>query len=547
MKGLIGLLFIGFVIGAQAEDLSNAEKEAVVNKVYKKICSAMGTAEDSPVFKFDTDGTMFMAYMSRDRDGNPEITFESKAFDVCAEFGDRRDDAIALLLGHELGHHRLKHHWGDDFESTYTLEALKMEFSDVDYKSGKKFETQADERGGIYSYLAGYNTLGISEKLFRRLYEAYAIKPSGKYPTLEERIQIAAERDSVVSTYIKVFETGNYAMMVGEYGVAINCFEYIIAKEFHSREIYNNLGVVYFLKGVSLADDEDIRFLYPVEIDLESRVNSADRKGMGDNIKETFEKAKMKFEQAIAFDKNYAIGYLNLACTFSVLGEFEDAVYMGSKAMKIAKKEKMKATIANIELLNAIVAQLDPDGDKDESKAAIDKLAKDGHLLADLNKQIIEGKKLSQLEAQAVPMSWMDGSFHNGNAGKRVREKIHGLKYYSIDELSTTKMKEEKIFFTKDDYVISGMMEDSKILAVDGMNKFFVFHATMSNYTDTTALGVKLGSTQSEILEKYGMPSSVITSNRGTVLSYNRSQLIMILNDENQLESWLIWRTIDDL
>lgn len=532
---------------ALAEELTNDEKAAVVRKVYNKVYSAMGTAENQPRFKFDADGTMFMAYMSQDRDGNPEIAFEGKAFDVCAEFGPRRDDAIAILIGHEIAHHRLQHHWGDSFESSYTLEALKKEFSEADYKSGKKFETQADERGGIYCYLAGFNPLNLTDKLFRRLYDAYAIKPTGKYPTLEERIQIAHERDSIVATFIQVFETGNYAMLIGEYDVAINCFNYIISKEFHSREIYNNLGVVYFLKGVSKSDQADIRFIYPIEIDLDNRMRSQGTKGMNDNVRSIFEEAKAKFKQAVAFDENYATGYVNLASALSVLGDYEKALDNAEEALKLAKRQKLGSTEMNAELVMALVAQLDPEGDKEESVALVEKLSGKNHLLSTLNKQIIEGKKIESLGVQSVPLSWMDGSFHNGSVGKKVRERINGMKYYSIDELTKTEMREEKIMITRDAYVIAGLMSDSKILAVDGNSKFFVFHSTLDNYKDTTMLGAKLGSTQEEIIAKYGMPTSVLSSNRGTLLNYNASQLVMVLNDQNQLIQWMIWRTIDDL
>src|SRR5690606_40132336 len=116
---------------------------------------------------------------------------------------------------------------------------------------------------------------------------------------------IAKMQDSLVQNFIKVFETGNYAMAIGEYDLAIDCYQNILNNEFTSREIINNIGVAYFLKGIGLAEVDDIKYVYPVELDLESKLNSRGSKGMGDDIKKLFEESVVYFEKAIGYDKSY--------------------------------------------------------------------------------------------------------------------------------------------------------------------------------------------------------------------------------------------------
>jgi len=257
---------LSFLFVSNSWSLTIEEKAAIVENVYKKVYSAMGLAEQRPKFVYDPKQESKIAYMMKDKDGNPIIGFEDKAFEVCATFGARRDEAIAYLLGHEISHHHFGHHWGTEFSSAYSVNNLITEMKDIDKNGIKKFETQADERGGIYCYLAGYNVQGICESLLKKLYSAYGITNSPKYPSLEERIQIAVERDSIVSTYIKVFETANYAMLLEEYEIAIDGYEYVIGKGFHAKEIYNNLGVRYFQKGAHFAG-ADIKVHYHMALD----------------------------------------------------------------------------------------------------------------------------------------------------------------------------------------------------------------------------------------------------------------------------------------
>lgn len=533
------LVFFFFTLAANA--LTIEEKAKIVENVYKKVYAAMGQAQDRPKFLFDSKQASKIAYMMKDKDGKPIIGFEEKAFDVCEKFGTKRDEAIAYLLGHEISHHHLGHHWGSEFSSAYSVNNLIAELKTIDKAEIKKFETQADERGGIYCYLAGYNVQGISEDLLRNLYIAYNITNSPKYPTLEERIQLAKERDSIVSTYIKVFETANYAMLLNEYEIAIDGYEYVIGKGFHSREVYNNLGVLYFLKAVELSDKDDIKYIYPVEIDMESRLKDRGIKGFTDEVKDLFGKAQEKFEQATKFDNSYSTGYLNVACVHSILKQYEEAEFYISKAIKMAKIENKTNSIDNALLVRSIIQHQQQEGDKVEMKKTMDELIKKGNLYAKYNQLIFDGKSAKDIPFSNVPVSWIENELTANTATSTVsKEMMDNIRSYEGEFEVDIR---EEIKFTRFESIICGTKEASVIYSVnDKNNSTYVFHAAKSNYIGSSTKGMKIGSTKNQLIEAYGNPSIVMNSRQGSILLYPKHKLIFVLDEGECISTWVIVR-----
>jgi len=531
------LLVVTLLLCKGAFALTIEEKSKVVETIYNRVYAAMGIAEEKPKFLFDARQASKIAYMMKNKDGFPMIGFEEKAFDVCEKFGARRDDAIAYLIGHEISHHHFKHHWGNEFSSAYSVSSLGQEMRDIDRENIKRFEAQADERGGIFCYLAGYSTKGIAEKLLSDLYTAYGIKDGPKYPSLAERIRIAKDQDSIVSTYIKVFETANYSMLVKEYDVAVQCFEYIIGKGFHSREIYNNLGTVYFLKGLELSDEADVLYLYPVEIDLESKINRGTSKGMGDGTKVVFEKALEKFEQAIRFDKTYATGFINAASTMSVLGLYEEAFLYAKKAERFAKEQNKKSQVSNARLVQAIVAHQSPDGDKQMANKIINDLALEGHDYAIFNKTIIEGGKVTDLPQVNRPLGIeSDDVAETLSSSRPPAERIEGIK--NFDQLDVIQLEEIK--YARSEMVICGTRNESTILQVEVKNgDRIVFHATNANYKGETAKGIKLGAAEKDLFGAYALPSAMISSSQGMIYLYPKNKMMVFVDQNKVITKWV--------
>jgi tetratricopeptide (TPR) repeat protein len=534
------VLFVMLLFVQSAWAITPEEKAKIVEGVYNKVYSAMGLVEEKPKFLFDTKQAARIAYMMKNKDGYPMIGFEEKAFDVCATMGTRRDDAIAYLIGHEVSHHHLYHHWGNEFSTSFSIANLGKEIKDIDKDGVKRFETQADERGGIYCYLAGYNVSGISGKLLTDLYKAYELQDSPKYPTLQERIIIAQKQDSIVSSYIKVFEAGNYSMLLKEYDVAIQCYEFVSGiKRFPSREIHNNLGVAYFLKGIEEAGD-DISFIYPVEIDLESRIRGGGSKGMGDAAIQLFEKAKANFEKATLFDKTYSSGYLNLACAQIILNIYDEAEISLKYATKYAKSEGRKNTEDNIKLVLALMNHQNPEGDKALTESLLTELIAKGHDLAIYNKNIISGGDIASIKSKGQPIGWTDEDLASAASTQSARaqvERIEGIR--DFENLEATK---EEILYSRSNSLLCGLRDSSTIMMINAKSgEGIIFHSTKANYVGKMVKGTKVGSTERQLIEAYGLPEVIMASRQGHIYLYPKNKMMVFLNQEKCIDKWVLY------
>ncbi|MES2800048.1 MAG: hypothetical protein V4638_08525 [Bacteroidota bacterium] len=535
MKKLIPLLFLAIHFAGYS--LTTAEKAKIVENVYKRIYATLGTAEEKPKFFFDTKAAQ-MAYMMNGKDGFPMIGFEEKAFDVCATLGARRDDAIAYILGHELTHHTMKHHWGKQFASSYNVNVGKT-IRGIDNESIIRFEAQADERGGILCFLAGYKSAGITDKLLPALYTAYAFQENPKYPSIAERIAISQQQDSIVQTYVKVFEAANFAMIMKEYPVAVSGYEFLIGKGFHSREIYNNLGVLYYLQASEMAGEKEMKFIYPVEIDLQSCINRGGTKGFGADAQLLFEQAIEKFDQAYRFDNTYSTALLNKGCVFSVLGNYDEARVALNNADILAKKEGLLSVRNNTKLARSIVEMLDPEGDKLLGKNYIDELLALNHDYAIINKQIIDGKDWSEI-AFTKPLGWTgDNEAAAGSTARQPREIVDGITDYS----NATATLVQAIQFSKsrlDAYT----RDASVIYVVPFKQEDLIFHATSDNYTGKSAKGMQIGSTDKELIDAYGTPTVILSSRQGWIYNYPNNKMMVFISADKKIEKWVVYSTL---
>lgn len=531
MKKLILLFFVA--LNFVGYSLTTAEKSKIVEDIYKKVYSKLGTAEERPKFLFDTKSGQ-MAYMMNGKDGFPMIGFEEKAFDVCATFGNRRDDAIAYIIAHEITHHTMKHHWGKQFSSSYNVNVGKT-IRGIDSEQVIRFEAQADERGGILCYLAGYKAEGMIDKLLPALYKAYEFTENPKYPTIQERIDICHQQDSIVQTYVKIFEAANISMMLKEYDLAISGYEFLIGKGFHSREVYNNLGVMYYLKASGFAEEKDIRFIYPVEIDLNSCITRGGSKGLQTDAIKFFELALEKFNQAYLFDNSYSTSLLNKGCIYAILGQLDEARVALNNADILAKKEGLQSVRNNVKLVKALIEFKDEAGDKTLASTYMTELIGLKHDYAILNQKIIDGADWAELPFTR-PLGWAgDDEAASGSTARPPREYIDGI----TDFANASAKMQQTIQFAKD-RMDAYIRDESVILVVPFKENDMIFHVTSYNYKGASAKGIKIGSTEQELLTAYGAPTVIFPSRQGWIYNYPNNKIMVFLNGEKTVEKWVV-------
>ena len=308
----------GDMLFLKEEKYQNTYQYQVANQVFEALVEARGDFRmQKPTFKMAKSERSVA--IAKPRKG--EIMLEMKAYEVCTSFGEDSLNAIAALLSHELIHYYEKHqfskHFAAENEGTSTGTKLKQ------LNERLKLETQSDYLGGFLAYSAGYQTLDIMPQFLDKVYKSYRLRDTLRgYPPLQERKDLATNALEKLQSFIHIFETANYLTALQQYEQAKLYFDYIL-KDYQSREIYNNVGVVAAQVGMQFVDAQLLKYGLPLELDVETRLSSGFR---GSKEKETaqkvLEEALDYFEKASKLDENISHCFIEYGMHASAFKQF---------------------------------------------------------------------------------------------------------------------------------------------------------------------------------------------------------------------------------
>jgi len=452
---------------------------------------------------------------------------------VCAKQAAPRS-CYAFLLGHELGH------------VSQTINRLSG-FSRPDAgASGEAKEAEsvqreadADLRGGVFGYRAGYDSLKDAPAILDAVYQTY--KLSGKlkgYPDLDRRKEIARAAQQDLKKLIPVFEAGNLTLLLGEYDLASGCFEYI-ARRFRSREIFNNKGVAYALRLA--AADQTHAPSYPWILDSRSRLYlaAASSRGNTRNLtnKELFERSKAAFAEAKHLDPGYVPAYLNAASLYDLYdpadrhatNELEDA------AANLREFPWLQPAVAMARGILAARRQK-----KEDAIAAFHEAAEAGLPEAALLGELVAQDKPLQLpvsenrELQNKDEDQIDDQAPSGI----VRSRAGGDAVTIEDDVpfSVGPSKEYDNYTT---------------LLVERSGRRWAFVGTREKYAGQTNHGVALGASREQLEKTYCTPDAspgqrcgtVMLTGQGRYTLFKRAQTIFVTNEKDQVIRWFLYAT----
>ncbi len=258
--------------------------ETVLDKLYQ---THGNTLIQKPIIKITDNETDAAVWKRRSN----TIELGVKAFKVCQSFGAESNSALAFILGHELAHAFQT----DAHHATSFLAHRKHP------NAREALEKQADVQGVFIAHLAGFHTVKLLPEIIDRIYEAYNLKHKALYgyPSFQERKETNDEVADLTNQLLEIFESGNYLMAIGKYDLAANCFEYV-EQYYQGVEVFNNLGVTYALRALNLSEKNIDPFLYPFEINWETRLRKPalvdGTKNMEPHIRREWEKYLQKAE-----------------------------------------------------------------------------------------------------------------------------------------------------------------------------------------------------------------------------------------------------------
>ena len=548
--------------------LEKSYKTKNIKKVFAQLKKAKGDFRYAQpqlrfVKKIPNNGKIAVAYPSAG-----VIFFEEKMYDVCMSVGKDSLSALAAVLSHELTHCYEKHTWEDHFKKDFQATQMDSLLHD-NYLND---EIQADYLGGFLAYAAGYQPFGIMETLYKKEYAAFGLTDmalAGNYPPMKERIEIAEQSEKKLKLLIDYFEMGNWLIATQNYEEALLYFN-AVEREFQSREIYNNLGVLSFLSAMDKFDETTMPYAFPIELDVQSRLGVG-KKATSDKATqiEQLQRAIEYFEKARKMDSFYPIAYLNLGCAQALLGflgedyadlDFDEAEISARRALRLAKgddEKKWQKTIADAHILLGLIEALRNAATIQPLQKEIDRLRIDNQLAG------IDDKISALKTATKNAVEWMDKALQIDQKSplailnKNALEGTNTTQKVSIENAPLTETINGKkivdLVIVKEDILDAFFLQEQVIFAVKNLpqSKVFIhslnnrginFYVAQTDYTGSSEKGIKTGADFDTVTTAYPYPYTLVNLANGFYAVYDSPSLIFQLDDDNKVKQWAIYR-----
>ncbi len=511
--GCISFLITTFV---QARDFLPAShyKQATVQKVYFDIAKAVlgSNLSSLPSIQIITKKKKVAAYIEEDR----LITIDEAAYDICTSFNKDSLNALAVIIGHEFAHYYNKHKHYNCFKFP------KKE----DLRDKIEQEREADFYGLFSTYLAKYNTFNISSMLLEKIYAGYKLKEDlDGYPSLNIRQTINSSVEEKVQELICLYETANYLMAIGEYIPASHCYQNIL-NEYENVEILNNQAVSIILEEIKRVNYHKSSLIYPLELDLNSRLYKHIPYGTGETptiLSEKLFEAINILEIALKYNPEHPTTHLNLACAYSLQGLTANAKTQLQKVRRFTTSMAWKERSRILEAI--IIAQ----SDKVEGIKAFKLLAEQASNtytkeVASFNAKYLEGYRpnaqeittihvTDQIENTPIKVTRFNGEINISNQ----KRELYNLKWETKGKSSFSCLES----LTNNDVIF--------------------LHKT-TDLNNRTKKKIKIGSTAKEVQNSY-LPEkpNTIAHKDGYFLVFPSNGLIFRIDKHDKVEEWAIY------
>lgn len=323
MKILLLIVFIAMGTVHHAQYHQNIPP--FVKKVYDDMFSAMSNGRTlQPKLMGTSKAGRVASYWPNFPIGKEKaFLIDDQFIEIARGFGKDSANVVAHILGHELAHLFLQQNEflkgiGSAYASTEYSKDVKKTLSKDRQKwlRDSIFEKQADEHSVFYAHIAGYKTTHVGALVLDSIYEKYGFedKKLKSYPPLVKRKEIVSNSSNRMESLLILYEFGIASLLSKQFDLSIDLFEIIIEEGFQSKEVYNNLGLSYFQKALSLTPEDSLTYTYPFDMDFTSNLEQQrDFSPSEDEVKEFYKRSLECFDNALNIDKKYIKALTNKA------------------------------------------------------------------------------------------------------------------------------------------------------------------------------------------------------------------------------------------
>lgn len=477
------------------------------------------------------------------------IVIDEDLYDLAMTFEADSLDALASIIAHELAHHYKEHGFCSDFAFHLgKKDTLAKWIKKIEFSRKKMVEIEADHFGMFYGHLAGYNTVNTFPQLLDKIYAYYDLPEKIRgYPSRYERKKIAKTQSEKVIDLIAVFDAGELLFSLRKYEEAYLCFAKL-AKEFPSRDIFNNIAVIRLYQAIQLVKTEDQPFLLPIEFDAETRLKNGELRDLNTydyKIKKYVEEAIGMLKKAIRLDPNYLNSKINLGCSYILLKNNRYAIGIVDDQLKDETITINQKDLSRLYTLRGI--GYFHDGETRKAKSDLRQAKKnDNKGLTFYNNWLIE-KLTKSLFAEFVDQ--LLPIYINARPTEQpistpinpLDEKIGNI---NTDQISLNESR--KTITIKNDNqqmtIATSQTQTYSDLIIASNKTHLKNLCTNLGYTGKTAKGLGLYYPESMLYKTYGRPTYIIAALNGKYFKYEKNKIIFYVNSKGKIAKWWIYQ-----
>ncbi len=511
--------------------LDPAQKKEIIQKVFKDLVNAVDPPAPLPPRLEIADIEDGWALCI------PEagvIRIDERVYDICRTFGEDSLSALAAILGHELGHYYLHH----DRISTRQRRARMGDISNITRQRTQE-ESEADYFGGLYSYLAGYNTLDITPAVIHRLYDSLSLPDSiPGYLPKGERKAVASRIQDSLRKFLPFFDTGLYLALTRQFPEAQLCYRRIL-QIFPGREIANNSGVIYVLQALDLMASAEAGYIYPLELDDDTRLIGTNiPNGVFDRPRRVpgpynqqladilLDSAEEKFRYAMRKDEKYSTAVINLATVHILKHDYIGAIKLVQGVMDSDTTLKTRS-LASVVLSIALSLNKSPHDAREAMESARRNAGQtDAAILVQANSAVLEK------ETFAVPSG---GEYGNEESIGNIRPEDTSMTWQPDLDKPVGGIYGLKIIHKGSPTRVCDLYRAEK------SSSWAQFISTRERYYKTTARGVAVGDPADSVKSRYGGNPRIVRARQGSYYIYDYSKIIFLIGEDGKVRRWIIY------
>lgn len=470
---------------------------------------------------------------------------------------------LAFILGHELAHT-----YSQSYIHIKFFMALENNYKNISELSSNKseiikHELYADEQGIMFSVLAGYNPqhiLNIKNKY--SLLSAWnnslsLIKTSKIKPLVDERQRqiVITNRLNQMFDKAELYNIGVAYLLSGNYSDAISFFERL--KQYYpSREVFHNLAMSYHFLAYQQytprpVNKPQLPFKYSYIIDPHARILNMSVRSFQLNKTSQYESliryAIHNYKQSLKIDPNYLPTYINLSSAYIA---DKDNIYKGiALLMDATKRFKSNKILNNLGI--AFMRQ----GDLKKSDNIFKKITAESNYPDALYNYAILNLHMDKIDEAKI--LW--------ETYNRIR-KADSYSQLLANEFNITITKDDNFYFIESkisDFNIHAPLNIPSIL-VEKHKKYIIRRQTHhyvrlkngietilyngrinllianQTYKGKTSQAIEIGDEKESIKDKYGSPTTTISTPSGMIYNYQRNKIAFFISN-NKVNGWIIY------